>query len=69
MAATTTPRHHHVADDEEDDDIPNGDTSRDLRTHVSIINPYQAMRREVSRKTSLKHALGPFFDLLKRPDG
>jgi len=32
FAATTTPGHHHVAEDEEDDDIPNGDTSRDLRT-------------------------------------
>ena len=36
LAATTTPRHHHVAEeeDDDDDDIPNGDTSRDLATHV-----------------------------------
>lgn len=32
FAATTTPGHHHVAEDEDDDDLPNGDTSRDLRT-------------------------------------
>ena len=37
FAATTSPRHHHLADDdEEEDDIQNGDTSRDLRTHVRL---------------------------------
>jgi hypothetical protein len=50
FAATTTPGHHHVAEDEEDDDIPNGDTSRDLRTDqvTTSLLSYMNIRRYFS---------------------
>ena len=54
FAATTTPGHHHVAEDEEDDDLPNGDTSRDLRTD-QVRSTLDVERRSVRHFTDRMH--------------
>jgi len=56
FAATTTPGQLHVAD-EEDDDIPNGDTSRDLRTESDITDPVNDRLTLAERSERLQNQL------------